>query len=68
VPNEPADVQPALAATGAQTIAWYGVRIFNDHWPSEEPPANFDTLLAVEEQAGCRDPYRAIAALTHRIW
>ncbi len=65
--DEPADVQSALAATGAQTIAWYGVRIFTDHWAAEEPSADFDALLAVEEQAGRRDPYRAIAALTHTI-
>lgn len=65
--DTPADVQSALVATGAQTIAWYGVRLFTDHWATEEPPADFDALLAVEEQAGRRDPYRAIAALTHTI-
>ena len=28
--DEPADVQSAPLATGAQTVAWYGVRIFTD--------------------------------------
>ncbi|MHB1555027.1 MAG: methyltransferase domain-containing protein [Acidimicrobiales bacterium] len=65
--DEPAEVQAALAEAGATTIAWYGVRLFSDHWDAEEPPADLDVLLEAEEQAGRRDPYRALAALTHTV-
>jgi hypothetical protein len=60
-------LQATLAAAGADTIAWYGVRLFTDHCDAEDPPADFDALLDAEEQAGRRDPYRAVAALTHTI-
>jgi len=43
------------------------VRLFSDHWDSEDPPADLDALLVAEEQAGQRDPYRALAALTHTV-
>ena len=65
--DEPGDVQATLAAAGADTIAWYGVRLFTDHWSTEDPPADFDALLDAEDQAGRRDPYRTLAALTHTI-
>jgi len=65
--DEPTEVQATLAAAGASTVAWYGVRLFSDHWNSEDPPTDPDALLAAEEQAGRRDPYRALAALTHTI-
>ncbi|MHB8295919.1 MAG: methyltransferase domain-containing protein [Acidimicrobiales bacterium] len=65
--DEPAEVQAALAEAGATTVAWYGVRLFSDHWDSEDPPADLDALLDAEEQAGRRDPYRALAALTHTV-
>ena len=53
--DEPAEVQAALAAAGATTVAWYGVRL-SDHWDGEDPPADLDGLLDAEEQAGRRDP------------
>jgi len=65
--DEPTEVQAALAGAGATTVAWYGVRLFSDHWDSEDPPADLDALLAAEEQAGQRDPYRTLAALTHTV-
>ncbi len=65
--DEPTEVQAALAGAGASTVAWYGVRLFSDHWDSEDPPADLDALLAAEEHAGRRDPYRALAALTHTV-
>lgn len=30
--DEPGEVQASMAARGASVIAWYGVRIFTDHW------------------------------------
>jgi S-adenosylmethionine-dependent methyltransferase len=65
--DEPVEVQEALAASGATTVAWYGVRLFTDHWGQERPDHDFPRLLAAEEEAGRRDPYRLLAALTHTI-
>ncbi len=50
--DEPGEVEAAFAAAG---------------WEAAEPPVDFADLLAAEEQAGRRDPYRALAALTHTI-
>lgn len=65
--DEPSEVAAALAGAGAETVAWYGVRLFTDHWPDVEPPADIGRLLAAEEEAGRRDPYRQLAALTHTL-
>lgn len=66
--DEPAEVRAALAAAGAEVAAWYGVRLFCDHLPAEAPPPRrLDALLAAEEEAGRRDPYRSLAALTHTL-
>lgn len=65
--DEPGEVQAALADVAARTLAWYGVRLFSDHWDAEDPPADFTALLDGEYQAGRRDPYRALAALTHTV-
>jgi S-adenosylmethionine-dependent methyltransferase len=52
------------------SCASYGVRVFTDAAAvdaklPDEP--TLEALLACEEQAGARDPYRAVAALTHLI-
>ena len=65
--DEPVEVRQALAKAGARTLAWYGVRLFCDHWRAPDPPPDFATLIAAEEQAGRRDPYRSVAAMTHTI-
>jgi SAM-dependent methyltransferase len=65
--DEPSVVQRAVAGAGAHTVAWYGVRLFCDHWPASEPGGDLDLLFAAEEEAGRRDPYRSLAALTHTI-
>jgi SAM-dependent methyltransferase len=65
--DDPAEVRRALEAAGARTLAWYGVRLFSDHWPAGEPPSDLAELLDAEEQAGRRDPYRSLAAMTHTI-
>jgi hypothetical protein len=41
--------------------------LFSDHWATTEPPTDFAGLLAAEEEAARRDPYRGLAALTHTI-
>lgn len=65
--DHPDAVQHALHAAGADTLAWYGVRLFTDHWDHDQPPAYLDDLLEAEDQAGQRDPYRQLAALTHTL-
>jgi SAM-dependent methyltransferase len=65
--DEPEEVQAAFIDAGATPIAWYGVRLFTDHWQQQPPGADFPDLLAAEEEAGRRDPFRAVAALTHTI-
>jgi SAM-dependent methyltransferase len=65
--DDPREVQDALQAAGADIVAWFGVRLFTDHWERERPGDDFSELLAAEEEAGRRDPYRSLAALTHTI-
>ncbi|MEV6960458.1 methyltransferase domain-containing protein [Streptomyces sp. NPDC051207] len=55
-----------LAGIGAPLHTWYGVRVFTDTAADgAQPPADLETLLAVEERAGRTDPYRGVAALLH---
>lgn len=65
--DEPAEVRAALTAENAVVEAWYGVRLFSDHWDTDEPVGDLDGLIAAESEAGRRDPYRAVCALTHTI-
>jgi S-adenosylmethionine-dependent methyltransferase len=65
--DDPQDVMASLGAHGADLVAWYGVRMFTDHWGDQEPPEDVEVLLAAEEEAGRRDPYRALCATTHVI-
>lgn len=65
--DEPIDVQATLKAADAQIVEWYGVRLFSDHWDRDVSVADLESVIAVERQAGQRDPYRAVAALTHTI-
>ena len=65
--DEPADVVTAFRASGADVHAWYGVRLFTDHWRDEPTPEDLARLLDAEYEAGRRDPYRHVAALTHVI-
>ena len=65
--DEPDEVQVALNAAGATVEAWYGVRLFSDHLGQRPPGTDFWDLVAAEEEAGRRDPFRSLAALTHTI-
>jgi SAM-dependent methyltransferase len=65
--DDPRVVGRALTEVGARTLAWYGVRLFCDHWEAAQPPPDLAMLIAAEEQAGRRDPYRAVAAMTHTV-
>jgi S-adenosylmethionine-dependent methyltransferase len=65
--DKPEEVIASLGSLGIGLIGWYGVRLFTDHWGDVEPPEDFELLLAAEEEAGRRDPYRQLASLTHVI-
>ena len=65
--DEPQEVIKALQDSRAELIDWYGVRLFTDHWKEQASPKDFNKLLEAEYQAGKRDPYRQLTALTHVI-
>ena len=57
-----------LEHAGVDPVAWYGVRLFVDLRPGDEPAgADFADVLAVELEASRRDPYRAMSRLFHLI-
>lgn len=58
-----------LAEVGVARIAWYGVRLFTDHWTPAQLAAGADEeqALEVELQASRRDPYRLMSRLFHII-
>jgi SAM-dependent methyltransferase len=54
----------SLAGIGTPLREWYGIGIFgHDDCPPEEEKA--ERMLAVEERAASRDPYRSVAAMLH---
>lgn len=59
--DDPEAVTAALDAAGADTVAWYGVRLFTDHWGDIEPPKGIKRSLRVGEEAGRRDPCRLLS-------
>ncbi|WP_239309756.1 MULTISPECIES: methyltransferase [unclassified Frankia] len=61
------DVTAHLAAAGAPTMVWYGVRIFTDHLRDTPVGADFDLVCDLEWEAGRRDPYRHVARLFHLV-
>jgi S-adenosylmethionine-dependent methyltransferase len=61
------DIDAMLAAAGASTVTWYGVRVFTDHLGDAPVGDGFDTLLNAEWEAGRRDPYRRVARLLHFV-
>ncbi len=65
--DEPAEVAATFEGIGASRVSWYGVRLFSDHWTTVDVPTDFEELVAAEEQAGQRDPYRALTSLTHTL-
>lgn len=65
--DTPDDVFAACQAAGATVEAWYGVRIFTDHWGNVRPSADIAAIVEAEDEAGRRDPYRRLASLTHVI-
>ena len=64
-----AQVQRWCEHLGLTVEAWYGVRVFTDGMSSDVQPSDVDinACLAAEEQAGRRDPYRAIGSMLHFV-
>jgi hypothetical protein len=65
--DRPDAVRAALSAAGAKVREWYGVRLFTDHWEKQPAPPDLDRIIAAEAEAGRRDPYRQVTALTHTL-
>lgn len=65
--DTPEEVESACSGLSLEVEAWYGVRIFSDHWGDDERSDDMSGLLMSEEHAGRTDPYRQLAALTHTI-
>jgi len=64
------DVAGVMTDAGLEIIAWYGVRVFNDGVSQDTAPESdedLDALLAAEDAAGSRDPYRSVAPLIHIV-
>lgn len=61
-----ADLTALLAAESVRVVSWYGIRVFTDHL-FDEAADDLSTVLAAEEAAGSRDPYRAVARLLHVV-
>lgn len=57
------------ATLGVDLEEWYGVRVLTDGLAADaEPdPATFEDCLAVEVEAGRRDPYRHFGSMLHVI-
>lgn len=65
----PADIDRVMLPLGWQRHSWFGVRIFTDHLDEPAPrPGELADLLAAEQEAGRRDPYRRVAALLHLVY
>ncbi len=65
--DKPDEVIAAFQVNNAELVAWYGVRLFTDHWKDRPVPDNFEQLVEAEFQAGSREPYKQLTALTHVI-
>ena len=67
--HAPGDIDRVLEPLGWQRRQWFGVRVFTDHVDEPGPAAaGLADLLAAEREAGCREPYRSVAALLHLVY
>ena len=64
------DIELYLETIGFTSVAWYGVRVFNDAAPADAPVPDgpeLTQLLDAEELASRRDPYRSIGSQIHLV-
>jgi S-adenosylmethionine-dependent methyltransferase len=63
------ELDSALAPFAWYLDRWFGVRVLTDHLDEDPPPAaELARIVAVEQEAGRRDPYRQVAAFLHLIY
>jgi len=61
------DLIGTLDLLGIEHVAWYGIRLFTDHFGGQPVPPDAEDIIEAEWQAGCRDPYRGVARLVHVV-
>ena len=67
--HAPGEIDAAVGPLGWRPERWYGVRVFTDHREKADGSEDeLERILAVEREAGRRDPYRAVAALLHLLY
>ena len=54
-----------LTETDWRAESWVGVRLFSDGAAEDLTPEAFGALLALDREAGHRDPYREVSRLVH---
>jgi SAM-dependent methyltransferase len=59
------DWSELLARSGWHLDSWVGVRLFSDVAEDELAPGRLDQLVALEREAGRREPYRSLSRLVH---
>jgi ubiquinone/menaquinone biosynthesis C-methylase UbiE len=68
IPNRSRSVEEwtdLLEQTGWRLDSWVGIRLFSDLAPDDLDPGVYEQLLALEREAGRREPYRSAARLVH---
>lgn len=61
------DLRKAFRENGLRTVEWYGLRVFVDHLGDVMPDENLPEILALEWEAGRKEPYRSMARLIHVV-
>lgn len=64
--DDPSAIVDRMKQCGFDDCQWRGIRIFSDHLDADSFDDNMaDALIALEQAASLRDPYRGIARLFH---
>jgi 2-polyprenyl-3-methyl-5-hydroxy-6-metoxy-1,4-benzoquinol methylase len=63
--HRPEEWLAMLGAAGWRPLDWAGIRLFSDDAPEDLADGAFAELLALEREAGQRDPYRRVSRLIH---
>jgi hypothetical protein len=67
--HTPVALDSVLDPLGWHLDKWFGVRVLTDHLDEDAPSeVELARIMAVEQEAGRRDPYRQVAAFLHLIY
>jgi len=67
--HTPVALNVVLDPLGWYLDRWFGVRVVTDHLDEDAPSeVELARIMAVEQEAGRRDPYRQVAAFLHLIY